>query len=316
MNYIVFDLEWNQSPSGKKYTNIKIPFEIIEIGAVKLNEERQVIDSFQCLIKPQVYNWIHENIHEVIHMNYRDLRNGKPFSQAVKEFFAWCGDDAVFFTWGDQDLTELQRNMKYYDLLSLLPGPVKYYDLQKLASSYFNESPFRRALEYMVDKLEIEKNKDFHRALTDAVYTAEILKRMDMEYVFVNYSMDVFQNPKTKKEELFLSYPTYDKYISREFESREAVMKDREVTSTRCPICHLAAKRKLRWFINNSKIYYSISACAEHGYIEGKIRIRKTEEAKYYAIKYLKCVELKEAEELRKKRESIRQKRQTKKSFT
>ena len=33
MNYIVFDLEWNQSPGGKKYSNSRLPFEIIEIGA-------------------------------------------------------------------------------------------------------------------------------------------------------------------------------------------------------------------------------------------------------------------------------------------
>ena len=30
MNYIVFDLEWNQSPGGKKYSNSRLPFEIIE----------------------------------------------------------------------------------------------------------------------------------------------------------------------------------------------------------------------------------------------------------------------------------------------
>ena len=35
MNYIVFDLEWNQNPSGKKTRNDRLPFEIIEIGAVK-----------------------------------------------------------------------------------------------------------------------------------------------------------------------------------------------------------------------------------------------------------------------------------------
>ena len=27
---------------------------------------------------------------------------------------------------------ELQRNMKYYELLQLIPGPVTYYDVQKL----------------------------------------------------------------------------------------------------------------------------------------------------------------------------------------
>ena len=40
MNYIVFDLEWNQCPYGKGKENKRLPFEIIEIGAVKLNEDR------------------------------------------------------------------------------------------------------------------------------------------------------------------------------------------------------------------------------------------------------------------------------------
>ena len=64
MNYIVFDLEWNQSPGGKRWSNSRLPFEIIEIGAIKLNEEKEIVDSFQRLIKPQVYNWIHDSIHE------------------------------------------------------------------------------------------------------------------------------------------------------------------------------------------------------------------------------------------------------------
>ena len=42
MNYIVFDLEWNQSPGGKRWSNSRLPFEIIEIGAVKLNEKKEI----------------------------------------------------------------------------------------------------------------------------------------------------------------------------------------------------------------------------------------------------------------------------------
>ena len=124
MNYIVFDLEWNQSPGGKKYSNSRLPFEIIEIGAVKMNEKREPVDVFQRLIKPQVYNWIHDSIHEVIHVDYKDLADGLPFPEAVREFLDWCGDDFAFFTWGNQDVMELQRNMKYYDLLFLLPGSI------------------------------------------------------------------------------------------------------------------------------------------------------------------------------------------------
>ena len=37
-NFIVFDLEWNQNPGGKELSVERLPFEIFEIGAVKLNE--------------------------------------------------------------------------------------------------------------------------------------------------------------------------------------------------------------------------------------------------------------------------------------
>ena len=37
MNYIVLDLEWNQSNTGKEPQVKELPFEIIDIGAVKLD---------------------------------------------------------------------------------------------------------------------------------------------------------------------------------------------------------------------------------------------------------------------------------------
>ena len=54
MNYIVLDLEFNQAfpfKSGKKVEpNPECPFEIIQIGAVKLNERFEQLDSFNCMI--------------------------------------------------------------------------------------------------------------------------------------------------------------------------------------------------------------------------------------------------------------------------
>ena len=172
MNYIVFDLEWNQNPEGKKTRNNKLPFEIIEIGAVKVNSRKEITDSFHRLIRPQVYNWIHDSIHEVIHVDYKDLLDGIPFQQAAREFLEWCGPDWYFFTWGNQDVMELQRNMKFYGMLDQLPGPVTYYDVQKLYSLSFDDGSHRCALEHAVDELKIGKQQGFHRALADAVYTA------------------------------------------------------------------------------------------------------------------------------------------------
>ena len=56
MEYIVLDLEWNQSNTGKEDAVEKLPFEIIEIGAIKLNKERVMVSEFNELINPQVYH--------------------------------------------------------------------------------------------------------------------------------------------------------------------------------------------------------------------------------------------------------------------
>ena len=54
MNYIVFDLEWNQAADLKTRRENRLLFEIIEIGAIKLNEKKELLGDFHELIKPQV----------------------------------------------------------------------------------------------------------------------------------------------------------------------------------------------------------------------------------------------------------------------
>ena len=208
MDYVIFDLEWNQSPEGKKYSNRRLPFEIIEIGAVKLNERKETVDTFHRLIKPQVYNWIHNSIREVIRVNYKDLETGTPFPQAVREFIEWCGDDWHFCTWGNQDVMELQRNMKYYELLHLLPGPVAYYDIQKLFSSCFEDGESRRSLEYAIDFLGIKKGDDFHRAFADAFYTAKVLAFMENKKILPNIFIVVL--PYVLVLNTYINMPIYN----------------------------------------------------------------------------------------------------------
>lgn len=74
-NFIVFDLEWNQSPHGKADSVEDFPFEIIEIGAVKLDEQFHKMDEFHRLIRPQVYTQMHYAISEVTHMDMGELKN-------------------------------------------------------------------------------------------------------------------------------------------------------------------------------------------------------------------------------------------------
>ena len=45
MNYIILDLEWNQGNEQKEKQLKELPFEIIEIGAVKLNSRMEICDT-------------------------------------------------------------------------------------------------------------------------------------------------------------------------------------------------------------------------------------------------------------------------------
>ena len=72
-NYIVFDLEWNQSSGGRDCSSPRLAFEIFEIGAVKLNENFEKVSEFHRLIKPCVYRQMHHIISEVTHVSMEEL---------------------------------------------------------------------------------------------------------------------------------------------------------------------------------------------------------------------------------------------------
>ncbi len=310
MDYIVFDLEWNQCPYGKDRENPHLPFEIIEIGAVKLNSAKEVIDEYHQLIKPEVYHKLHFHTKEMIGLTMEDLKEGIPFPEAVQDFLKWCGSKPLFCTWGTLDLAELQRNLKFYHMIELFPGPIYYYDVQKLFSIAYEDVEDRKSLSYAVEFLQIPEDGDFHQALEDARYTAKVLQQIPDLVIRANCSIDSYQNPKSREEELHILYMDHEKYISREFDSKEAAMEDKEVLSLRCCYCHKAARKKIKWFSNSTKLHISLGYCPKHGYMRGKIRMKKTEDNKFYVIKSVTEVTEEEALFIREKQMEIRKKRQ------
>ena len=66
MNYVVVDLEWNQAMSSKSSVFNKLPIhlrgEIIEIGAVKLNDDLSVGEEFTIDVKPIYFKRMHYKV--------------------------------------------------------------------------------------------------------------------------------------------------------------------------------------------------------------------------------------------------------------
>lgn len=316
MNYIILDLEWNQSSTGKEEICKILPFEIIEIGAIKLNDKREKTDTFSELIKPQIYHEMHHFTKKLIHLQMEELETGKFFPEVMEAFRKWWGEDYIFCTWGPLDLTELQRNIKYYQMEPIADRPFPFLDVQKLFSIAYEDRKSRRSLEYAIDFLEMDKDIPFHRAFSDAYYTAKILAQLDEKYL-ENYSFDVFHIPTDKEKEvhvLFNRIPeeTYAKYISRGFDDKIKVMNDKNVVSTKCYLCGKSLRKKIRWFTPNGKHYYSVSYCDVHGYMKSKIRIRKAENEQVYAVKTSKFIAEDDIKNIIAKQERAKQQRKEK----
>lgn len=312
MNYIVIDLEWNQSTTGKNKELKSLPFEIIEIGAVKLNDDFEIIDNFQATIRPVIYSHLNHISQEITGFTAKELKDGELFPSAFRHFRSWCGSEEYrFCTWGPLDVTELQRNMKHYHF-PLLKPPVFFYDIQEIFSHQAEDGNVRRSLEYVVNYYNIEKQNDFHRALNDAYYTALIMKQLDKNHLKKNFTVDTFQKPSCTEEEIYVVYDDYKKYISRTFPSRLAAMHDKEVISTKCCVCNKRLRRKIQWFSENNKNYYSLAYCPSHGYVTAKLRLKKADGETYFALKDLRNVSDDEAKLMYEKRSDYQRKRRIK----
>lgn len=308
MNYIVMDLEWNQSTNGEKEVP-GIPFEIIEIGAVKLNDKGVMIDRFCKLIRPAVYREMHQITGRLIHLQMQELEQERPFPEVMDGFLRWCGEERYMFcTWGNLDLTELQRNMRHYNMTPMSDGPIAFLDVQKLFSLAFEDGKTRRSLESAVDFISLEKDIPFHRAFSDAYYTAKLLAHIMERHtrLLKNVSYDVFHPPVSREKEVRARFDGYAKFISREFADKTEAFADREVISSKCYLCRRNLKKKLKWFTVNGRHYYCVSYCEKHGYFKNKIRFRKSEEGKVFVVKTTKRITDQEVEALRERSDHAR----------
>lgn len=313
MNYIILDLEWNQS-STVEGANPAIPFEIIEIGAIKLNEDKVMVDEFSALVKPQVYKTMHYMTGKLVHIKMAELKREQPFEDVMNSFLQWCGEDYMFCTWGPLDLMELQRNMVYYGFKPFMDGPLPFYDVQKLYAFEFEGGKERRSLETAVDNLQLEKDIPFHRAFSDAYYTAKVFALINKEETLARLSYDTFIAPKDKQSEVHKRFDNYDKYITRTFASKESMMADREVKSVNCYLCDKTSKKLTRLFTPSGKYFLGVSLCEEHGYIKTKIRVRKTEDERYFAVKTRKLISEEDAEQILVRYEKLKEDKHQKKA--
>lgn len=230
MNYIVFDLEFNQdynlTQEERNTLALKCPFEVIQIGAVKLDENLNTLGEFNRLVRPVIYTNLNPYVKKMTDITMRALNNADTFDIVYKDFVDFIGsDNSIFCVWGAADMKELFRNIQYHKLdWSLIPKD--YLDIQKHASRGFNTTKGTNiGLSNAVELLNIPLKDKFHDAFSDAYYTAEVFKNIDRDGLRINIydPHSIINRPKAVKQQVNFNkmYKQFEKMYKREMSSEE-----------------------------------------------------------------------------------------------
>lgn len=179
-NYIIFDLEatcWEGSSKGRLN-------EIIEIGAVKLDENLNEVDCFQCFVKPTQNPELSEFCTKLTSITQKDIENAPYFDEAMLQFEDWITkntDEVKLLSWGKYDKNQIttEANAKGYNgrILQLLNN---HHSLKHEFAA------FRQiklcGMSGALWMLGIELKGTHHRGIDDAKNIAEIFKAVYPEW--------------------------------------------------------------------------------------------------------------------------------------
>ncbi len=181
MQYAVMDLEFNQpfdfEKGEKAAPNEKLPFEIIQIGIVKMDNSFNITDKLNLFVKPQLYTRIHPYVERITGLKTEMFEGQKTFPLVYDEFLSLAsGEDVVLCVWGGSDVKLLYKNISFYGLCA--DNLTKnFINVQSLTSKFLKLSTGNHiGLKNAAELLCLPTETSFHDALNDALYTAEILK--------------------------------------------------------------------------------------------------------------------------------------------
>ncbi|WP_187296174.1 3'-5' exonuclease [Tepidibacter mesophilus] len=184
MNYIIFDLELNSKPFKNK-----IPNEIIEIGAVKLNNDLEIIDRFQSFIKPKYFSKLFSLIKKKTNIKQVDIDNSDSFKSIIRSFKEWLGEDYLLCCWGYDDYYHIKSNCKLHNIKSSWIS--EFLDIQKQFSRIHKlEKGKTASLSNALALCCIEINdENMHRADIDAEYTCKLFINIFQKLDFSSISI-------------------------------------------------------------------------------------------------------------------------------
>lgn len=264
MEYIALDLEWNQAVKAEdKVTEpVILNGEIIQIGAVKLNEKREIVSTFGTLVRPCHYIKMQDYVRKLTGIRERDLKKAPSFPEVFQRFQGWCGGDFCLLVWGGNDMGILRDNARLHGLdSSWLP---KSYDLQRIYGRQFEAEKRAFSLAAAAEHLSLPSGgSPFHDARNDAMYTALVFQKVDWQ--------------RAMEEENAGGEQRSDRAVFTGYPKRSAVLRDRTVSHPGCPQCGRRLVQT-RWISQKHQKWVMLGTCPLHGCYFFQLRLSMNQE--------------------------------------
>ena len=269
MHYIILDLEWNQPMSWQSpvYRRVgdRLIFEMIQIGAARLDDRLEVAETLSLPIAPTEYLQVHPRIRRMTGLGPEELAGAPSFREALEQFAAWCGEDYVLLTWGCDDVSVLQQNVDFFACGDIPLAPL--CDIQKLFAEV-HQLKDRCSLRAAMELLEIspDENMAFHNAKNDAWYTALVFRTLPDPSAVLRY----VQQPKNL---IHKHHHSREKAPGESFDSVQQALTSDLALHPVCPRCGRNLTLDGEYTMQSADKYIALAKCKHHGRMLIRLRL-------------------------------------------
>lgn len=178
---VIIDLEMCKVPRSHR-RGYGLSMEIIQIGAVILDESGEIRSKFSSYVRPE-FGYVDSQINRLTGIRQHDVKKAPVLQEVLASFSRWLGDDPIIMiSWSMTDQSQLYSEVKAKGIVGTgIRAFIKSWeDCQAI---FAEKMDVHRAysLDYAIKVTDIQMEGKEHDALADACNTAFLYRKMKQE---------------------------------------------------------------------------------------------------------------------------------------
>lgn len=194
MYHLVIDLEMCKVPKHYRTPKYKYANEIIQIGAVLLDEQFEITGKINQYVHP-VHGVIDNHISKLTGIQNNQVKNAPRLEEALLHLIDWIGErDYKVYAWSESDYKQLEHELVSKDIensrLTEFMDLERWVDYQAVFGERYDFSKLVSLSEALM-YCNIDIDGRLHDGLDDAVNTAKLIRILENDKEFVLYKEDI-----------------------------------------------------------------------------------------------------------------------------